>query len=403
MQNPKFNKNKIGKLFIDVTQSCRSSNNSGIQVVTRNLFRKINSKCKTVPMIWDDRLCRYSLLSRRELKNLENPFHAVYSPKERPNKEENPFYKEILRSILRIGRTIRLDRCSVDENLIFFPEVFRDRRVNKLHNFIHSPIKSSAIFHDANVLREPQNTPASRLKNFEKYLFFISKVDKISCVSNESMKSFKKFRTERNKLQKIGVHYWPVETPVSNKPSEPIDPPHILCVSTLAYNKNHLTLLQAFENLWQEGLRFEVDLVGQSDPSWTPRVIESMKQLLQKKRPIRWLKHIDQETLEEKYSSCSFTVYPSLYEGFGLPILESLIRGKPCICGSNGALGEVSRGGGCLNVSDQLDSRQLAKAIAKLLQDSNILNRLKQEASRRDFGTWEKYTNELLDFFFMNN
>jgi len=56
-----------------------------------------------------------------------------------------------------------------------------------------------------------------------------------------------------------------------------------------------------------------------------------------------------------------FTVYPSLMEGFGIPILESLWHGKPCVCGGNGALGEVARGGGCLIVdqtSEDCDCRR---------------------------------------------
>jgi glycosyltransferase involved in cell wall biosynthesis len=129
--------------------------------------------------------------------------------------------------------------------------------------------------------------------------------------------------------------------------------PHILCVSTLGYNKNHLTFLKAAEQLWNEKLKFTIELVGQADPSWSPQIIKLIKCLQKKDRPIKWLQHIDQKTLETKYARCLFTVYPSLYEGFGLPILESLIRGKPCICGMNGALGEVSSGGGCLNVDNQ--------------------------------------------------
>ena len=214
-----------------------------------------------------------------------------------------------------------------------------------------------------------------------------------------SKNALEKFALKENLTEKIKVHHLPVEDSASIKPSAPINPPHILCISTLAYNKYHLTLLPALETLWQEGLCFEVDLVGQSDPSWTPRVIESMKPLIQKKRPIRWLKHIDQETLEEKYSSCSFTVYPSLYEGFGLPILESLIRGKPCICGNNGALGEVSVGGGCLTIENQRDPAQLENAIRQILSDHALRQKLCTEARQRDFGNWKRYSSDLLSLF----
>ena len=119
----------------------------------------------------------------------------------------------------------------------------------------------------------------------------------------------------------------------------------------------------------------------------------------QKQRPIKWLKHIDQETLEQKYSTCSFTVYPSLYEGFGLPILESLSRSKPCICGSNGAIGEVSKRGGCINLANQESVDEMMIAIQSLLLDPNRLEQLRNETEEINYGTWEEYTKNVTEFF----
>ena len=66
---------------MDVTQSCRSSNNSGIQVVTRNLYRVLNSRIKVIPIVWDNFICQYSSLQTNELSNLENPFTKNYKAK----------------------------------------------------------------------------------------------------------------------------------------------------------------------------------------------------------------------------------------------------------------------------------------------------------------------------------
>ena len=82
-------------------------------------------------------------------------------------------------------------------------------------------------------------------------------------------------------------------------------------------------------------------------------------------------------------------------EGFGLPILESLWHGKPCICGSNGALGEVAAGGGCVLV-DQQNEDSLGKAIAMLLKDKDQYERLCAEARARRFRTWNDYIHRLL-------
>lgn len=112
-------------------------------------------------------------------------------------------------------------------------------------------------------------------------------------------------------------------------------------------------------------------------------------------RPIRWLRHVDDETLLREYRDCRFTVYPSLMEGYGLPIVESLLHGKPVVCGGNGALGEVAREGGCLIV-DQTSVESIAGAIKKLLTDRQLYAQLCDEARSRKFRSWSDYIDGLL-------
>jgi len=387
------------KIFIDVTQSCRSSNNSGIQVVTRNLFREIKAIHDVVPIIWDNQLSKYAYLNKRELRNLTNPFPQNYKPKARPNKQENPLHKELFYSFFRIKRCINFDRKEYKNDSLFFPEVFRDKRVKYLPKVLKTSLKKVALFHDANVLRNELTTPPARSNNFKAYLQVLAQCDSISFISIESQNAFFKHTSKRKVSQVTKVHYLPVEKPAFEKSFPGTQNPLIICVSTLGYNKNHITFLKAAEQLWNEKLKFKIELIGQSDPSWTPKVLNLIKTLQKKNRPLRWLQHIDQKTLEIKYSHSLFTVYPSLYEGFGLPILESLIRGKPCICGMNGALGEVSNGGGCFTVANQKSIKQLADAIRELLCNDSILEKLIKETSLRKYENWKSYSRKLISFF----
>jgi glycosyltransferase involved in cell wall biosynthesis len=79
-----------------------------------------------------------------------------------------------------------------------------------------------------------------------------------------------------------------------------------------------------------------------------------------------------------------------------LSIAESLLHGKPCVCGGNGALGEVARRGGCLFV-DQTNEDSLATGIRKLLTDQEIFLRLCAEARSRKFRSWPDYMDRLVE------
>ena len=155
----------MSKILIDVTQSSRSSNNSGIQVVTRNLFREVESLYETVPVIWDNILCKYRFLGSSEFQNLRNPFRKNYKAKSRPNKQENPILKEIIKSLSSFNKIIKFKQYNENDNLFIFPEVFRDKRVFHVEKLNYEKLKKVGIFHDANVLRNPNATPLARTKN----------------------------------------------------------------------------------------------------------------------------------------------------------------------------------------------------------------------------------------------
>ena len=387
-------------LQVDVTQSCRSANSSGIQVVTRKLFRALRAQTQVEPVAWDSILRRYARLSPAEIKRMETPFPDNYRPTARPNKRDNPPWKTLLRSIFRLSRRIKWEEFHRSGNAMLFPEVFRDARTRILPRTLSNAIPSSAIFYDAYVLKEGENTPPERARNFIEYAKFAASRDLVLCISNETQEDLQ--RLIMPKVEHPGccaVEPLPVERPekISENPASG-KLPLILCVSTLGYQKNHFHLLEAAEKLWQEGTEFRLELIGKADPTWSSRVIARINELKDAGRNLNWLRHVDDKALCDRYRQTTFTVYPSRYEGFGLPILESIAHGKPCICGANGAIGEVSSGGGCLQV-DQNDVESLAAGIRNLLEDENLMHKLRDQALRRELGSWEDYAKRFLERF----
>ena len=169
----------------------------------------------------------------------------------------------------------------------------------------------------------------------------------------------------------------------------------VLCVATFEPRKNHLGLLAAAEMAWARGADFELTLIGRTTAQWGQKVVAALEALQAAGRPVRWLRHVDDATLRRAYETCAFTVFPSLAEGYGIPIVESLWYGRPCVCGVNGAIGEAAAGGGCLAV-DQTTPATLATALETLLADQALYRRLCDEAARRTFGTWEELAGQLL-------
>jgi len=187
---------------------------------------------------------------------------------------------------------------------------------------------------------------------------------------------------------------WPLEFDKNERSNAHSVRPVILCVSSFNARKNHLRLFDAAKQLWDSGVKFDLQLIG-SSTNWGSRVALEVWRLQLLGRPIRWLRHVDDRTLHQAYRECLFTVYPSLMEGLGLPILESLWHGKPCVCGGNGALGEVARGGGCLPI-DQTSTDAIAAGIRTLLRNRAIYEQLSAKARVRKFGSWSDYTEKFL-------
>ena len=123
--------------------------------------------------------------------------------------------------------------------------------------------------------------------------------------------------------------------------------------------------------------------------------LQKIDQLVAEGHPLRYDGAVDEETLQSAYEQCLFTVYPSMMEGFGLPVLESLQRGKPCICSAHGALGESARGGGALML-ETLTPDDLAQAISSLLQDTHQRDQLSAATRNRTYRSWQDYTSDLL-------
>jgi glycosyltransferase involved in cell wall biosynthesis len=168
----------------------------------------------------------------------------------------------------------------------------------------------------------------------------------------------------------------------------------VLSVGSIEGRKNHRALLDACEGLWREGQKFELQLIGLAQPATGAAALARIRELQSAGRPLRYAGPLPDAMLQAAYADCAFTVYPSLVEGFGLPVIESLAHGKPCICSGRGALGEVARDGGCLAL-EKVEAADLEAALRRLLENPAELARLAASARARTFRSWRDYQTDL--------
>jgi glycosyltransferase involved in cell wall biosynthesis len=386
-------------LYLDVTSSCKSPLNTGVQRVVRGLYRALNARTAVTPLLWSDGWHTYCRLGERERMYLSAPFQNYQAPADKPETVPAPFFwsKTVHHFSYRANR-VRLEDVATSEDVLLVPEIFQDERTKTLAT-VNQWFRGRrvAIFHDAVPLRLPEVTKSAEQRTFPRYVQALASFDKVICPSREAEADLQFYWKEFGLAGgRTSVQMWPTDFGTERTIAPPNDQARrILCVSSFHPRKNHLRLLEAAEQLWRENLRFELILVGRTTAHWGPTVRAEIDRLSRAGRLLHWQRHIDDESLHQTYRDCSFTVYPSVREGFGLPILESLWHVRPCVCGHNGALGEVARGGGCLLV-DQEDPSSLADGMRQLLTDGETCHRLYEEARKRTFRSWDNYANALM-------
>lgn len=382
-------------VYIDLTTTSHTTAKTGIQKVCRRLFTELSGLSETVPICQDPFTGAWRKLSHPETRTLNDPTAG----KSRAEK-----WSLLGHSIGWLSIFQKRDFPPLAPARCFIcPEIFSQKRADcfgSLFPTIRGP--RVALFHDAIALKLPEMTPTSVLSRFPSYLKELATFDGVAAISEDSAACLSDYwkwlgiqPSTQIKAITLGIDLpKAVETRTDGDRAE-TSSPLILSVGTIEGRKNHLSLLEAAERLWKQGVSFELELVGLSHPTTGKKALSRIRELQRSGYPLRYCGPLDESALQSRYQVALFTVYPSLMEGFGLPVLESLSYGKPCICSDQGALGESARGGGCFLLGS-VTPDSLFNAIEKLLKCRQLLQELTEQAQRRSFKTWRQYAKDLL-------
>jgi glycosyltransferase involved in cell wall biosynthesis len=175
------------------------------------------------------------------------------------------------------------------------------------------------------------------------------------------------------------------EAPALGRGSLPApDRPYVLAVGDLRQKKNLTVLVEAFRELWQAGERGHHLVLAGADAGQATNLIS-----LASPAPLELTGYVSDERLDALIRGAALVVHPSLYEGFGLVILEAMARGTPVLAARAGALPET--GGTAAAYFDPNDPRSLVEQLRGLLRDPDARERMAQEG--RGWATkfsWER-------------
>ncbi len=173
--------------------------------------------------------------------------------------------------------------------------------------------------------------------------------------------------------------------------------PYLLFVSTIEPRKNILNLLQAFNYLKSQAkIEHRLVLIGQKGLEY--KSIFAAIEASPWREYIHHLDYLSDELVALFYSEADLFVYPSYYEGFGLPVLEAMSLGAPVVAANTSSLPEVA--GDAALLVDPKDWQALADAIMKILDDGSFRSQLIQKGKERSkLFSWERTARETLNAY----
>ena len=167
--------------------------------------------------------------------------------------------------------------------------------------------------------------------------------------------------------------------------------PFVLCVGAQQSRKNLPRLVAAFARLRADLPTSRLVIVGPT--LWRYDGLQEQIQSLGLDDAVQVLGYVPDKDLPALYSAADVFVFPSLYEGFGLPILEAMACGTPVVCSNSTSLPEVANDAALLIEPHDVDG--MAGAMQRVLRDADLRVMLRKSGLKRaqDF-SWERAAQE---------
>jgi glycosyltransferase involved in cell wall biosynthesis len=242
---------------------------------------------------------------------------------------------------------------------------------------LHSAVARRRVItiHDLTYKRFAELLQKETLANLESQMAReIAAADAIVCVSESTREDLLRYYRV-DPARAVTIHSG-LGTPAHAEAFEALPPRYILFVSTIEPRKNLETLLDAFERLRADG-SYDGALVVVGKIGWkSERLVERLRGA-----GIMHLDYLRAAQLATVYEKAEVFVFPSIYEGFGFPLLEAMWRGVPSIAAQSSSLPEI--GGDAALYFDPMDVATLTVQLRRVITDAALREELSRKGRAR--------------------
>lgn len=378
--------------FVNVTNAVADTGNSGVVRVTRCFIRTLAAAQCVVPVAW--RGVELVHLGSDELGHLSHfggpePGDLLLRPDFAP---------------AALKETIKLCGLPADPIFVDIETHLDGQNCERLNTATNFGFKTVGWIHDLIPTQHPELVSSDVASGYEEYLEARARHDRVVVYSEGWSGIFRKWQAERlsdGPFPDIATSDLPTglrqeeSAQLRELPGEFTDeaPLRLVAVGTLEPRKNYLRLITALD-LVATKIPLQLDLVGNRYAG--DRGLADLIRTLAGARP--WLRlHgvASDNDLAELLTRAQIAVFPSLVEGFGMPIIEARATGLPCITHNSQTILDQADKGGCLSI-DCRDVDGLANAVVELATDRGLYGELVSSGLRAKRTTWADYIDEAL-------
>lgn len=279
-------------------------------------------------------------------------------------------------------------------------ETFDPDALKGFADFIRNPpCKIAALFPDAIPLKFPDIVWPHSVARHPRYMHALSYFDHVFAISEAVRHDLVGFWQWQGNVPDTKVSVLPLGADFDASPRHssvrPVPPPELVCVGILEPRKNQSFLLDVATALWQEGVVFDLHIVGRVNPHFGKPIVGRINELAREFSGLHFHPEASDVVFADLLARARAIVFPTIAEGCGLPVLEALWRGLPCISSDLPVLIENTGEGGCLTLPVN-DKNAWQDGLRKFLTDDIQWMKLAEQAVSRRLPTWQDSAQEIL-------